>query len=60
MILDQIQKKVFVGMEMLKFGLFDAISHFNIGPRTVLRLLRALKINPGKHTEQAPSFTSHS
>lgn len=47
-----IPKEVFFGMEMLEFGLFDAISHFNIRAiaRTVLVLLRALKINPGKYT----------
>lgn len=38
--------------EMLEFGLFDAISHFNIGAGTVFLLLGALKFNPGKYTEQ--------
>ena len=37
---------------MLEFGLFDAISHFNIGARTVRHLLEALKICPGKYTEE--------
>ena len=37
---------------MLEFGLFDAISHFNIGARTVRQLLEALKISPGKYTEE--------
>ena len=35
-----------------EFGLFDAISHFNIGARTVTQLLEALKISPGKYTEE--------
>ena len=44
--------KVSVGADLLEFGLFDAISHFNIGARTVLLLLKALKISPGKYTEE--------
>ena len=50
MVWEQIPKEVFVGMELLEFGLFDAINHFNIGARAVLLLLEALKIAPGKYT----------
>ena len=39
MVLERIPKEVFVGGEMLEFGLFYAISHFNIGARTVTQLL---------------------
>ena len=50
MVWERIPKKVFVGEEMLECGLFDAISHFNIGARTITQVLEALKIAPGKHT----------
>ena len=52
MVWERIPKEVFVGADLLEFGLFDAISHFNIGARTVLLLLKALKISPGKYTEE--------
>ena len=52
MVWERVPKEVFVGGEMLEFGLFDAISHFNIGARTVTQLLEALKITPGKYTEE--------
>ena len=52
MVWERVPEEVFVGGEMLEFGLFDAISHFNIGARTVTQLLEALKITPGKYTEE--------
>ena len=52
MVWECILKEVFVGADLLEFGLFDAVSHFNIGTRTVLLLLKALKISPGKYTEE--------
>lgn len=52
MVWERVPKEVFVGGEMLEFGLFDAVSHFNIGARTVTQLLEALKITPGKYTEE--------
>ncbi|XP_068672674.1 uncharacterized protein [Montipora foliosa] len=52
MVWERIPKEVFVGMDLLEFGLFDAINHFNIGARAVLLLLEALKIVPGKYTEE--------
>ena len=51
MVWQLIPKEVFVGRELLEMGLYDAISHFNIGTRAVLLLLEALNINPGKYTE---------
>ena len=36
MVWERIPKEVFVGADLLEFGLFDAISHFNIGARAVL------------------------
>ena len=53
MVWECIPKEVFVGAGLLEFGLFDAVSHFSTGARTVLLLLKALKISPGKYTEEA-------
>ena len=52
MVWERIPKEVFVGADLLEFGVFEAVSHFNIGARTVLLLLKALKISPGKYTEE--------
>ena len=49
-------KKVYVGSETLQLGLFDAVSHFNIGSLTVIRLYQALGIPPGKYTEEGCKF----
>jgi len=48
MVWERIPEEVFVGADLLEFGSFDAVSHFNIGARTVLLLLKALKIFPRK------------
>lgn len=53
MVWECIPKEVFVGAGLLEFGLFDAVNHFSTGARTVLLLLKALKISPGKYTEEA-------
>lgn len=52
MVWERIPKEVFVRADLLEFGLFDAVSHFNIGAWTVLLHLKALKISPGKYTEE--------
>lgn len=52
MVWERIPKEVFVGAELLGFGLCDAIGHFNIGARAVLLLLRAVKTSLGKYTEE--------
>lgn len=46
MVWERIPKDVFVGGEMLEFGLFDAISHFNIGAGTVTQL----QLSPQENT----------
>ena len=50
MIWQRIPKEVFVGREMLEFGMNDAISYFNMGAKTVLDLYESLKIPSGKYT----------
>ena len=52
----RIPKEVFVGSETLQLRLFDAVSSFNIGSLTVIRLYQALGIPPGKYTEKGCKF----
>lgn len=52
MVWEWIFKEVFVGMDLLEFGLFDVINYFNIGVRVVLFLFEVLKIVFGKYIEE--------
>ena len=52
MIWNRIPKEVFVGRNLLEFGMFDAISHFNIGSKTIIQLFAQLNIPIGKYTEE--------
>lgn len=52
MVWERVFKEVFVGGEMLEFGLFDVVSYFNIGVRIVIQLFEVLKIILGKYIEE--------
>ena len=52
MIWNRISKNVFVGRNLLEFGMFDAISHFNIGSKTIIQLFAQLNIPIGRYTEE--------
>lgn len=52
MIWQRVPKEVFVGRDLLEFGMYDAITHFNTGAKTVLNLLKELGIPSGKYTEE--------
>ena len=52
MIWQRVPKEVYVGRETLELGLYDAVAHFNIGAVTVIRILQAFNIPPGKYTEE--------
>ena len=52
----RVPKEVFVGKDVLEFGLFGAVSHFNMGAETVLQLYEALEIPAGKCTEDGCQF----
>ena len=56
MVWQRVPKEVFVGKDVLEFGLFDAVSHFNMGAETVLQLYEALEIPAGKYTEDGCQF----
>jgi len=51
MVWQRIPKEVFVGLETLELGLYDAVAHFNIGSVPVIKLLNALGITSGKYTK---------
>ena len=56
MVLQRVPKEVFVGKDVLELGLFDAVSHFNMGTQIVLQLYDALQIPAGMYTEDGCQF----
>lgn len=48
----RIPKEVFVD-RTLEFGVYDAVSHFNIGSDAVIEAFNSMNIFTGKHTEIA-------
>ena len=48
----RVPQEVFVGRDILEFGLYDAISHFNMGSEAVLLLYEALQIACGYYTQR--------
>ena len=47
MIWNHFPKKVFIGSDVLKLGVYDAVAHFNIGSQAALNVLELLEIDPG-------------
>ena len=47
MIWDRLPKGVFVGSDVLHVGVYDAVSHFNIGCKSALNVLTNMGMNPG-------------
>ena len=56
MVWQQVPKEVFVGKDVLQFGLYDAISHVNVGAQTILLVYEALKIPCGMYTQRGCQF----
>ena len=52
LIWQRVPKEVFVGRQLLEFDMYVAISHFNMGAKTILKLLEELNIPSGKYTQQ--------
>ena len=48
MIWNRLPKEVFVGSDVLKLGVYDAVAHFNIGSQAALNVLELLGIDPGE------------
>ena len=47
MIWNRLPKEVFIGSDMLKLGVYDAVAHFNIGSQAARNVLELLEIDPG-------------
>ena len=48
MVWQRVPEEVYVGLEILELGLYDAVAHFNNGLAAVIKLFNALGITPGK------------
>ena len=49
MIWNRLPKQVFVHFEVLQLGVYDAISHFNIGSRASIRTLEKMGVSSGEY-----------
>ena len=49
MIWNRLPKGVFVGATVLKFGVYDAVAHFNIGSKAAVSIMDELGMVPGKY-----------
>ena len=47
MIWQRIPEPVFVGANVFKLGVYDAVANFNIGGRATVVILEELRVNPG-------------
>ena len=56
MIWERVPKEVFVGRDILEFGMYDAIAHFNMSSQTVIQVYEALGIESGKYTGEGCKF----
>ena len=46
----RVPKHTYVGQQTFETGVFDAVSHFNIGNLATLRIFKSLGIEPGTYT----------
>ena len=46
---ERIPKTVYVGYDQLQLGVYDAISHFNIGKKASIEVYQALNIDTGPY-----------
>ena len=45
-----------MGRDILEFGMYDAIVHFNMGSQTVVQVYEALGVESGKYTRGGCKF----
>ena len=50
MIWNRVPKKTHVGLDILSFGVYDAIAHFNCGEKATIDIYKLIGINPGLYT----------
>ena len=46
---ERIPKTVYVRYDQLQLGIYDAISHFDIGKKAIIEVYQALNIDPGRY-----------
>ena len=49
MIWNRLPKQVFIQSDVLQLGVYDAISHFNLGACAAIKTLEQMEINAGEH-----------
>jgi hypothetical protein len=48
MIWNRLPKSIFVGADVLDFGAYDAVAHFNIGSKAATKIFNELGLVPGQ------------
>ena len=57
MIWERLPKQVFVGSDVLRLGVYDAVAHFNIGANAAVQVLSSMGIIPGEFCTHACTST---
>ena len=52
MIWNKLPKVTFVGSDVLEFGVYDAVAHFNMGSGTAAKIMEDLGLEPGYYFQQ--------
>lgn len=53
MIWNRLPKTIFVGADVLNFGVYDAVAHFNIGQKAAANIFHELGLLPGQFFEES-------
>ena len=57
MIWERLPKQVFVGSDVLRLGVYDAVAHFNIGANAAVQVLSSMGFIPGEFCTHACTST---
>ena len=49
MIWNRIPKNIFVGVDVLEFGAYDAVAHFNVGAEAAVNIFKEINLDPGEY-----------
>ena len=59
MIWNRLPKSVFVGANVLKLGVYDAVAHFNIDAKAAIEILKEQGCTPGYFFEIGMNIANH-
>ena len=59
MIWNRLPKSIFVGADVLEFGAYDAVAHFNIGSKAATKIFNELGLVAGKFFENGVGKAEH-